>query len=124
MKLSTIHLEDFGPYVDQTINFDQPLNVIRGDLAQGKTKLSQAIQLSFAKICAGIDGKGSGFRDTSTLHRVDGEAVKKEVESAGFKFVGQSEVLRNPNDPHTAKVFDPSIRGHTDQFVFKFRKPG
>jgi hypothetical protein len=67
MKLSTIHLEDFGPYVDQTINFDQPLNVIRGDLAQGKTKLSQAIQLSFAKICDGIDGKGSGFRDKIRL---------------------------------------------------------
>jgi hypothetical protein len=67
MKLSTIHLEDFGPYVDQTVNFDQPLNVIRGDLAQGKTKLSQAIQLSFAKICDGIDGKGSGFRDKIRL---------------------------------------------------------
>ena len=67
MKLSTIHLEDFGPYVDQTINFDQPLNVIRGDLAQGKTKLSQAIQLSFAKICDGIDGKGAGFRDKIRL---------------------------------------------------------
>jgi myo-inositol-1-phosphate synthase len=67
MKLSTIHLEDFGPYVDQTITFDQPLNVIRGDLAQGKTKLSQAIQLSFAKICDGIDGKGSGFRDKIRL---------------------------------------------------------
>jgi hypothetical protein len=67
MKLSTIHLEDFGPYVDQSINFDQPLNVIRGDLAQGKTKLSQAIQLSFAKICDGIDGKGSGFRDKIRL---------------------------------------------------------
>ena len=67
MKLSTIHLEDFGPYVDQTINFEQPLNVIRGDLAQGKTKLSQAIQLSFAKICDGIDGKGSGFRDKIRL---------------------------------------------------------
>ena len=67
MKLSTIHLEDFGPYVDQTINFDQPLSVIRGDLAQGKTKLSQAIQLSFAKICDGIDGKGSGFRDKIRL---------------------------------------------------------
>jgi ubiquinone biosynthesis protein UbiJ len=67
MKLSTIHLEDFGPYVDQTINFDQPLNIVRGDLAQGKTKLSQAIQLSFAKICDGIDGKGSGFRDKIRL---------------------------------------------------------
>jgi predicted methyltransferase len=67
--------------------------------------------------------QGSAFRDTSTLHRIDPEAVKKEVVSAGFKFVGQSEVLHNPNDPHTAKVFDPSIRGKTDQFILKFRKP-
>jgi predicted methyltransferase len=67
--------------------------------------------------------KGSGFRDTSTLHRIDPEAVKKEVVSAGFKFEAQSEVLRNPNDPHTAKIFEPSIRGKTDQFILKFRKP-
>jgi predicted methyltransferase len=67
--------------------------------------------------------KGSEFRDTSTLHRIDPEAVKKEVVAAGFKFEGQSEVLRNPNDPHTAKVFEPSIRGKTDQFILKFRKP-
>jgi len=67
---------------------------------------------------------GSGFSDTSTLHRIDPEAVKKEVTAAGFEFVGASNVLRNPNDPHTNKVFDPSIRGHTDQFIYKFRKPG
>lgn len=67
--------------------------------------------------------KGSGLRDTSTLHRIDPEAVKQEVEAAGFKFDGRSEILRNPNDPHTAKVFEPSIRGKTDQFILKFRKP-
>jgi predicted methyltransferase len=67
--------------------------------------------------------KGSGFRDTSTLHRIDPEAVKKEVTSAGFKFEAESGVLRNNDDPRTAKVFDPGIRGHTDQFIFKFRKP-
>ena len=66
---------------------------------------------------------GSGFRDTSTLHRIDPQAVMTEVGSVGFKLVGMSEVLRNPSDPHTAKVFDPSIRGHTDQFILKFRKP-
>lgn len=66
---------------------------------------------------------GSGFRDTSTLHRVDPEAVKKEVESVGFKFEGRSDALRNKDDPHTAKVFDPSIQGHTDQFILKFVKP-
>jgi predicted methyltransferase len=66
---------------------------------------------------------GSGFQDTSTLHRIDPEAVKKEVESAGFVLKGQSDLLKNPNDPHTAKVFDPSIKGKTDQFILKFEKP-
>lgn len=66
---------------------------------------------------------GSGLRDTDTLHRIDPAAVKTEVEAAGFKFVDESDVLHNPADPHTAAVFDKSIRGHTDQFIFKFRKP-
>jgi predicted methyltransferase len=66
---------------------------------------------------------GSGFQDTSTLHRIDPEAVKMEVESAGFKLVARSDLLKNPNDPHTAKVFDPSIKGKTDQFILKFEKP-
>ena len=66
---------------------------------------------------------GSGFRDTSTLHRIDEEALKKEVLQAGFEFQGESEVLRNANDPRTAKVFDASIRGKTDQFILRFRKP-
>jgi predicted methyltransferase len=66
---------------------------------------------------------GSGLRDTDSLHRIDAAAVKKEVEAAGFKFEGQLDALRNPADPRTANVFDASIRGHTDQFVYKFRKP-
>jgi predicted methyltransferase len=49
--------------------------------------------------------------------------VKQEVESAGFKFVGESGVLRNKADAHTEKVFDGAIRGHTDQFILKFQKP-
>ena len=67
---------------------------------------------------------GSGLRDTNTLHRIDPAIVKAQVTAAGFKFVGESKVLHNPADPHTAVVFDKSIRGHTDQFIFKFRKPG
>lgn len=66
---------------------------------------------------------GSGFRDTDTLHRIDEEAVKKEVEAAGFRFEGENDALRNKDDPRAAKVFDASIRGHTDQFILKFRKP-
>jgi len=67
--------------------------------------------------------KGSGVADTDTLHRIDEAVVKKEVEAAGFKLVGENNALRNRADPRTALVFDKSIRGHTDQFILKFRKP-
>jgi predicted methyltransferase len=66
---------------------------------------------------------GSGARDTKTLHRIDVEAVKAEVLAAGFVFVGSSDLLRQPGDNRTLKVFDPSVRGNTDQFILKFRKP-
>jgi predicted methyltransferase len=66
---------------------------------------------------------GSGTRDTATLHRIDAEIVKKEVMAAGFVYVGGSDVLKQPGDAHTVKVFDPSVRGKTDQFILKFRKP-
>jgi predicted methyltransferase len=66
---------------------------------------------------------GSGLRDTNTLHRIDPAAVKEEVLAAGFVLDGESDVLHNPQDDHTAKVFDPAIRGKTDKFIFRFRKP-
>ncbi|HEY3814041.1 MAG TPA: methyltransferase [Caulobacteraceae bacterium] len=66
---------------------------------------------------------GSSLRDTETLHRIDPAIVKKQVTAAGFEFVGSSDALHNPADDHKLLVFDKKIRGHTDQFVFKFRKP-
>jgi predicted methyltransferase len=66
---------------------------------------------------------GSGGRDTKTLHRIDPETVKKEVLAAGFVFVGGSDLLHQPGDDHSLKVFDPTVRGKTDQFILKFRKP-
>ncbi|HYB32734.1 MAG TPA: hypothetical protein VED45_04820 [Steroidobacteraceae bacterium] len=66
---------------------------------------------------------GSGTRDTNTLHRIDEETVKQEVKAAGFELAGESDILRNKDDPHTAKVFEGPIQGHTDQFILKFRKP-
>ena len=66
---------------------------------------------------------GSGSRDTKTLHRIDVETVKAEVLAAGFVFVGSSDLLHQPGDTRTLKVFDTSVRGNTDQFILKFRKP-
>jgi len=66
---------------------------------------------------------GSGIADTETLHRIDPEVVKKEMTAAGFAFDGSSDALHNTADPLTAKVFDAAIRGQTDQFIYRFRKP-
>ena len=60
---------------------------------------------------------------TETLHRIQEDRVKREVEAAGFELVGESRLLANPADPRTRNVFDDSIRGKTDQFILKFRKP-
>jgi predicted methyltransferase len=60
---------------------------------------------------------------TETLHRIESSTVRREVEAAGFKFDSESSILANPADPRTAKVFDQTIRGRTDQFTLKFRKP-
>ena len=70
-----------------------------------------------------VAAAGSGIEDTNTLHRIDPAVVKREVEAAGFVFDGESNALRNPADSHATKVFDKSIRGHTDQFIYRFRKP-
>jgi predicted methyltransferase len=66
---------------------------------------------------------GAGLSDTNTLHRIDPQSVKAEVEAAGFRFVGESDVLHNPDDPHTAPIFAQPLRGKVDQFIFKFQKP-
>lgn len=65
---------------------------------------------------------GSGYA-ALPLHRIDEALVRREVEAAGFRYVGTSEILRNPADDRTRNVFDPAIRGHTDQFLMKFVKP-
>ncbi|WP_454761004.1 class I SAM-dependent methyltransferase [Caulobacter segnis] len=57
------------------------------------------------------------------LHRIDIAQVKTEVEAAGFKLESESPLLADKADTHTVSVFDPSIRGKTDQFILKFRKP-
>lgn len=60
---------------------------------------------------------------TETLHRIDPDTVKREVEAAGFELVAESPILANPSDPLTIGVFNKAIAGHTDQFILKFRRP-
>jgi predicted methyltransferase len=66
---------------------------------------------------------GRGWSVAGTLHRIDPAAIKADMAAAGFKLEAESSILRNAKDPHTAVIFDPSIRGKTDQVVLRFRKP-
>ena len=67
---------------------------------------------------------GTTNTEVQTLHRIEGEFLKAEVLRAGFVFDGESTAVANSADDRTVNVFEPAIRGRTDQFVYRFRKPG
>lgn len=68
--------------------------------------------------------KGSGTTLSDSLHRIDKDAVVAALTKAGFKLEAESKLYGRPADPRTANVFDTAIRGKTDQFTLRFRKPG
>jgi predicted methyltransferase len=69
---------------------------------------------------------GTGVADVETLHRIEESAVRREVEAAGFRLVGEGDFLRDPED---ARDWSPSPRvagerrGSSDRFVLKFVRP-
>jgi predicted methyltransferase len=66
---------------------------------------------------------GARTSDAQSLHRIDPAYVREEVEAAGFVLDAQSSTLANTDDQHSIKVFDPSIKGKTDRFAYRFVKP-
>ncbi|HEY7811431.1 MAG TPA: methyltransferase domain-containing protein [Allosphingosinicella sp.] len=78
-------------------------------------------------IVAVIDHAAAPGGDTRAvvekLHRIDPAVVKADFERAGFVLEAQSPLLAVPGDDHSKNVFDPSIRGRTDRFVYRFRRP-
>ena len=99
------------------------------DVRQGRFLLNKAV---FAALKPGglyfvIDHAakaGSGEEVLLSLHRIDEDVVKREVETAGFVLDGEGQFLRNPKDDRTKMVFDRELNRDTDQFVLRFRKPG
>jgi len=66
---------------------------------------------------------GAGTSHAQSLHRIEPASVREEVEAAGFVLDAESTMLANKDDPHSVKVFDPSIKGETDRFAYRFVKP-
>ena len=65
---------------------------------------------------------GTGTGAAQSLHRIDPASVRAEVAAAGFVLDAESTILANKDDPHAIKVFDPSIKGETDRFAYRFVK--
>ena len=118
------------------IKFDQPVDLIfvsqlYHDQVWQKIDIAKMNKAIFDALKPGgvyfvIDHVGPDVKtpeQIDKLHRIDPALVKEQILAAGFKLEAESDLLKNAADPHTANVFDPAIRGKTDQFVFRFVKP-
>jgi len=70
-----------------------------------------------------IDHVGVVGQDNKSLHRLLPQQARDAITKAGFVIEAESPLLKHPGDDHTKNVFDPAVRGKTDQFVIRARKP-
>jgi predicted methyltransferase len=61
--------------------------------------------------------------DIAKVHRIQKAQVIREVTAAGFRLAGEGRFLHRQSDNHHLPIFDPKVRGHTDQYALKFVKP-
>lgn len=66
---------------------------------------------------------GMEIRDVARNHRIEKYVVVEDVLKAGFELIEETDLLENPKDPMNVSVFQQELRGFTNQFVLKFRKP-
>ena len=67
--------------------------------------------------------QGAPVTTGNDLHRIDPMQVKSLATAANFALEEESNLLANAEDDHTKGVFDPAIRGKTDQFLLRYKKP-
>ncbi len=105
------------------LNFHDVYNGQGVDAAQGFLAAIYTV-LKPGGVFGVIDHVGAAGQDNAKLHRVEKSIAIEQAKAAGFVVEADSEVLNNPADDHTKAVFDPAVRGQTDQFLLKLRKPG
>jgi predicted methyltransferase len=96
----------------------------------GPADMQKFSQAAFAALKPGgsyvvvdfVGASGSGARGAETLGRVEPSLVRQEALSAGFVVSGQSSLLADPADPHTARAQE-GVPGRNDQFIYRFTKP-
>lgn len=97
-----------------------------GDTAQVTADLFKAVKPGGVVVVEDhiANAGGETAKIVDALHRIDPQVVKDDFTKAGFVFDAESAELKNTTDDHSKLVFDESLRHKTDQFIFKFRKPG
>jgi predicted methyltransferase len=70
-----------------------------------------------------VDHVGVNGADNARLHRMTKQQAIDVVTAAGFSLEAESDMLAQQSDDHSKMVTDPLVRGQTDQFILKFRKP-
>ena len=63
---------------------------------------------------------GEAAQIAQDLHRIDPQVVRDTIAKSCFTREAEAEFLGNSDDDHTLAVFDKTIRGKTDRFVFRF----
>jgi predicted methyltransferase len=70
-----------------------------------------------------IDHVGNPDGPNNDLHRIDKALAIELATAAGFIVEAESDLLTNSEDDHTQGVFSEGIRGKTDRFILRLRKP-
>lgn len=104
------------------LNFHDIYNRYGPDAAIGMMK-KVLMALKPGGVFGVIDHNGAAGNDNAKLHRIQKTLVEAAASKAGFLLEGESDLLGNPDDPLNVGVFDPGVRGNTDRFVLKLRKP-
>jgi len=94
----------------------------------GEEGAIEAMSVIFAALKAGavfgiIDHEGVAGNDNKALHRVPLADVIRVAEAAGFSVEGSSDLLHSSADDMTQGVFTEGLRGNTNRFILKLRKP-
>jgi len=104
------------------LNFHDVYNSNGEEAALGFLRAVYAV-LKPGGVLGVIDHVGNAGADNKELHRIEESRVLAAAKAAGFEVEAVGDLLRNPADDHSKNVFDPSVRGKTDRFVLRLRKP-
>ena len=66
---------------------------------------------------------GTGSSAAQDLHRIEESFARQDFAAHGLVYEASLDVLRSKDDDHGKGVMDPAIKGRTDRFVHRYRKP-